>query len=57
MSDRVLTLDEAIAAHVRNVLALAGGNASKAARLLGIHRSRIRRLIKRATQSAPAVAA
>lgn len=44
----VPTLDEMVDAHVRHVLALTGGNKSLAARLLGVHRSRIRRLAKRA---------
>ncbi len=47
LSDGDLTLNRAIAAHVRRVLRETGGNKSQAARLLGISRSRLARLVEK----------
>jgi ActR/RegA family two-component response regulator len=42
----VQTLREAIAAHIRHVVALCGGNLSSAAKLLGIYRSSLQRRLR-----------
>ncbi len=47
LSEGNLTLNGAIAVHVRRVLRETGGNKSQAARLLGISRSRLARLVEK----------
>ena len=47
LSDGDLTLNRAIANHVGRVLRETGGNKSQAARLLGISRSRLARLVEK----------
>jgi DNA-binding NtrC family response regulator len=42
-----LTLESAIQAHVRRVLAVTGGNKSEAARVMRISRSRLNRILRR----------
>lgn len=57
MSSQTITgavrpLDEVILRHVRRTLDLAGGNKSQAARLLGISRRSLYRLLERETEVA-----